>query len=394
MAHETPERPTAEIGVSGLDHFSGVIDEEFLPELRGEKGRRTLREMSENDPVVGAVLFAIDMMLRQVDWRVEPASEASEDAAHAQFVEECVADMSHAWSAHISEAMTMLVYGWSYFEQVYKRRDGDNADPSRRSRFTDGRIGWRKFAIRAQDTLARWQMDEAGGVQAMVQQAAPTFEERIVPIAKALLYRTAHRKGSPEGASVLRRAYRPWYFKKRIEEIQGIGIERDLAGYPVLWAPSRIFRDDATAADQALFTSLKDIARRIKRDEQEGLVMPLEYDADGNKVYDIELLSTGGRRQIDTKAVMEYYDQRIAMTVLADFILIGHEKVGSFALSSDKTSLFAVALGAWLDEIQDVLNRHALPRLFRLNGLPTEAMPRFVHGDIESVDLTELGEYI
>lgn len=82
------------------------------------------------------------------------------------------------------------------------------------------------------------------------------------------------------------------------------------------------------------------------------------------------------------------------MSVLADFLMLGAEKVGSFALSSDKTELFAVALGAWLDEIADVVNTHGIPRLLRLNGMPTDAPPRLCHGDIEVPPLDELADYI
>jgi hypothetical protein len=82
------------------------------------------------------------------------------------------------------------------------------------------------------------------------------------------------------------------------------------------------------------------------------------------------------------------------MTVLADFILLGHEKVGSFALSSDKTDLFAVALGTILDVIEDVLNRFAVPRLWQLNGWDASKAPKFKHGDIEDPDLAALSTYL
>lgn len=68
----------------------------------------------------------------------------------------------------------------------------------------------------------------------------------------------------------------------------------------------------------------------------EGLVLPAGYEA--------ELLSTGGTRQFDTNAIINRYDAKIAQTVMADFIMLGHEQTGSFALSEDKTELFAVAL--------------------------------------------------
>lgn len=383
-----------EIGATGLRRQSGVIQEEFLRQLSGPQAIRVYREMRDNDPVVGAILFAVEMLVRQVSWRVEPASDSNQDLQAAEFLRSCMEDMSHTWQTFISEALSMLVYGWSFHEIVYKVRGGDSRDPTKRSRFNDGRIGWRKLPIRAQDTLLRWEFDDEGGIRGMWQSAPPSYTPTFIPIEKGLLFRTTSHKGDPQGRSVLRNAYRPWYFKRRIEEIEGIGVERDLAGLPVAWVPPEIMSDTATPEQRAVFESVKKLVSNIRRDEQEGVVMPLAYDERGNQLFKLELLTTGGRRQFDTSAIIQRYDQRIAMTILADFILLGHEKVGSYALSSSKAELFAVALGAWLDEIQEVLNRHAVPRLFALNDFKLEKLPNFVHGAIEQVDLKELGEYI
>lgn len=63
-----------EIGRIGQRRYGGVIYEEFLHELRGKRGIEAYREMSENDDVVGAILFAIEMLVRQTDWNVEPGT--------------------------------------------------------------------------------------------------------------------------------------------------------------------------------------------------------------------------------------------------------------------------------------------------------------------------------
>ena len=63
-----------EIGKPGLEHWSGRINEEWIKELQYERKWRTLREMRENDPVVGAILFAVEMLIRSVSWPVIPAS--------------------------------------------------------------------------------------------------------------------------------------------------------------------------------------------------------------------------------------------------------------------------------------------------------------------------------
>jgi hypothetical protein len=214
-----------------------------------------------------------------------------------------------------------------------------------------------------------------------------------IPIEKALLFRTAAHKGSPEGVSILRRSWRAWYFKTKIEEIEAIGIERDLAGLPVMYVPENILRAE-TGADVLLRDEFISVAVNVRRDEQEAVLMPLAFDEHGNQLYKFELLSSAGSRQIDTSVVLARKDRAIAGTMLADFILVGHEGVGSFALHSDKTALFGTALGSILDSIQAVLNRHLVPRLFALNGWQRESFPTWEHGDVEKMDMKLLGETV
>lgn len=390
--------PTPDLGIvgkSGMRRWGSGVDDEFLPELRGPKGRKVYREMSEQDPTVGAILFAIEMLCRRVSWHVEAGGPDEADAEAASFLESCLSDMSLSWEDTLSEILTFLPFGWSWVETVYKFRDGpDQDDPTRRSKYSDGRIGWRKLAGRAQESLDGWEFDDDGGIKGMRQRDPSRSEIVVIPIEKSLHFRTTARKGNPEGRSILRSAYRPWYFKQNIETIEAIGIERDLAGLPVIYAPPAIMGASATSDQQAIFTELKRIVTSIRRDEQEGLIIPNAFDDKGNRLYELKLLSTGGSRQFDTDKTITRYDTRIAMTALADFILLGHEAVGSFALSSSKTSLFGYALGAWLDVIADVFTSYAFPRLLRLNQMPTSSPPKLRHGDVESADLAELGAYI
>lgn len=53
-----------EYGRIGQYRYSGIFFEAFLPELRGTRGVQTYYQMSENDDTVGAILFAIQMLMR------------------------------------------------------------------------------------------------------------------------------------------------------------------------------------------------------------------------------------------------------------------------------------------------------------------------------------------
>lgn len=380
------QAPLTEIGTSGLRRQGGFIMEEFLPRMQGQRARKIFAEMRDNDPIVGAFLFAIDMLVRKVRWRVEPAGQA------ADFLLSCLDDMNQTFDDIISEILSFLVYGWSYHEEVFKIRSGQDAEVP--SKFNDGRIGWRKLPIRGQESLSEWMFDGEGGIMGMWQSSPPLYSRTFIPIQKALLFRTTVRKNNPEGRSILRNCFRSWTFKKRIEEIEGIGIERDLAGLPIAWVPPEILSENATDDQASMLSEIKKIVTGIRRDEQEGVVFPLVYDNQGNKRYDLQLLSTGGRRQFDTDKIVTRYDQRIAMTVLADFILLGHEAVGSFALSSSKTNLFSTALTSFLDAIAGVFNRWAIPRLFSYNNFGDTETPRLIPGRLDVPDLKELGAYI
>lgn len=392
------QAPFLELGSTGLRHYSGIIDEEFLPALRGRRSIQVFTEMRENDPTVGAMLFAVEMLMRHVEWRVEAGGEQQPaDVELAEFVDSCRTDMSETWHDTLASMFSFLPFGFSVHEEVYKRRDGHNPqDPERDSQFADGRIGWRKLPVRAQDTIHRWIFDPNGSDELLgvVQLPPPTFTFRAIPASKFLLFRTTAAKANPQGRSILRNAYRPWYFKKKIEEIEGIGIERDLAGLPKMEVPAEIMSRTAPADKRALYAEIKAMLAAVRRDEREGILVPREFDKAGNALYQFDLVRSGGRRQFDTTAIVNRYDRHIASVVLADFILLGQQRVGSFALAETKTELFGYALGAWLDSVTEVFNRHAIPRLLLRNGLRVENPPKLVHGEVETIDLTELADFI
>lgn len=379
-----------EIGRVGQRRYGGIFYEEFLSELRGRKGAEVFTEMSNNDETIGAILFAIEMLVRQASWNVEPGGSTAKDREAAEFVKSCMDDMQQTWIDTISEILSFLTYGWSFHEIVYKRRMGRTKDNRTSSKYDDGLIGWMKLPIRSQETLYQWEYDDQDNLIGMTQMPPPDFGLITIPMNKAVLFRTRSRKDNPEGRSILRTAYRSWYFKRRIQEIEGIGIERDLAGLPVITTPEGMDIWDKDDEDMnAIRAGLEAMVKNIRRDSTEGLVLPFGYT--------FELTSTGGSRQFDTNSIIARYDTKISQTVLADFIQLGHESVGSFALSSDKTNLFSMAICAFLDIICQTFNSQGIPALIDINGdhfAGVTDYPRLTHGDIEDVDLATVATFI
>lgn len=395
MAETKPPVPAGEIGSSGLRQWNGYLAEEFDRKLQGPKGMEVFRAMRENSPAAGAALHAIEMVVRQVETEVVPFSADADDMERAEFLKTCLHDMSFSWAETMSEHITMLPYGFALHEVVYKARKGYSESGTASSRYSDGRIGWAKIPLRGQESISRWNLDEHGGIRGAWQQAAPDYVERYLPISRCLLFRVTKERNNPEGRSLLRSAYWPYYCGKRLTEIMLIGTERDLAGLPVVRVPSELMAATATDAEKAVFAAYKDIARNIRRGEQEGVVLPSDRPAGGQHYfYDLQLLASGGKREFAVAALVQQYDRWIATVLLSDLLLMGHEAVGSYALSESKAGLFETALDGYLATIDATYNQHAVPRLMQLNGWPADRCPRIKHRSLKPENLAALADFL
>ena len=85
-----------EYGRIGQKRYAGVFFEEFLTELQGQKGIEVYKEMSENDDMIGAMLFAIEMLMRQVIWDIEPAGNTKIDKKASEFIKSCMKDIDQS----------------------------------------------------------------------------------------------------------------------------------------------------------------------------------------------------------------------------------------------------------------------------------------------------------
>lgn len=395
MDNQLPEFDPNVIGATGLRHAGGMVDEEYIADLRGLRGRRTLQEMSDQCPTCGALLYAMSALFRSVKWSVQAADDSSKAEKGAQFLEEVLDDMDVSLDSVMTEVATMFTFGFAAHEVLWKRRVGPKeTDPTKRSRFKDNKIGIRGLPMRAQTTIYKWEIDTATGQILGVWQQPYDRAQVFIPMGKLLLFRTTDARNNPEGRSLLRNAYRPWFFKRRIEEIEAIGTERDLAGLPVAYLPSRYMAPDADPAEKRVYRNYLALVQNLRADSKQGVVMPSDTDAKGNKLFALELMSTAGSRVMDTSKILDRYDRQIATSVLADFIFLGQGSTGSFALSSDKTALFGQALGAFLSAVAAVFNRKLIPALWELNDMDEATMPKMVFEDVERPNLGELASFV
>jgi len=391
------------LGVAGDNTYNGQIRaDEFLPELRGKKAIRKYREMRDNDSTIGAVMYATEQVLRDVDLKVMPANDSAEAKEEAEFVESVLDDMDHTLDDHIAESLSNLSYGFAWFEVIYKRRSGPTErSDKKRSKYTDGRMGVRKIAIRAPWTISRFDVDQqTGDVKGIYQDGSGYNNSNYIPTRKSLYYRTTTINGDPAGRSILRNAYTSYEYVNNLQSIEAIAVERELAGIPVARIPAEYLSGDATAAQSGFVNNLQSILRDVKFNEQGYIILPSDTypDKDGaptnQKLVDVELMSSSGSRNIDIDPIVRRYQHDIARSVLSEFLMLGGGNTGSYALSKSKTDLFLRALESYIQAIVDVLNKQLVERLWELNGLNYDMMPTIVAGDVAPHDLREIAAFL
>jgi len=404
-----PKDRYLEFGTTGLRQWAGSVHEERLRSLQGRQGRIEKREMRLNDPIISAIFFGILNAIKQTTIRIAPVSEKPADREVAEFVESAFFDMVWTWQDQLTFTVEpTLEQGFSLLETVYKRRLGANPpkyvpDPAK-SMFNDGRIGWRKLPPRPAETLAQgreWDFDENGGINGIWQMPETDFDRQAVtifiPIQKLLHFRTTpHPANNPEGMEIHRAMYLPYWYSRNIQEIEAISIERNLAGLPVAY----MGQDTRKSGANNDYDLLKEITSNIRIDEQMGVVFPYAKMGEGAKDGEgvlLELLSAdnAGSGGINIGETLDRYDKQKAISVLAQFIMLGMNNVGSYALSRHQGDIFILAISAFLRGVADVYNRHAIPKLIMFNDFQgITGFPELVFSTLGVPNLGEVSEFI
>ncbi len=352
------------LGAGGPSSSLGQIAEEAESKLKGTAKYTEFQKMSDTDSVCGGILLAITGILQNITWKV--------DNDPYGILEESLDNVG--WYDMITDIVSYLTYGFSLFEGTLKL--------NKRKKYV-----WKALEGRPQTSVKRWVFDRRNRPIAFVQKRPSDKREVEIPLVRCLHFRTTTFKDNPEGKSIMRNGYRDWYYRTNIERIESIGIERDLTGLPIL-KPSEdadLTDDEGTIND--LGTWAWQVVQRIKRNEQEGVVLPFGWE--------FELLGSPGKRQFDLNAVIQRYDSRIALSMLSQFLILGiASSSGSFALSKEQSELFYKAVEGFAANIAHTVNTQFIGAsgLATLNNLKTP--PKLVPIGANRPDLGEIASFL
>ena len=396
-----PRFQMSEMGYNGLAVSAGRINEEIKTELQFPNSIITYKQMSYDSMIASALSYYEHMMLKaKFSFLPHPLADETQKE-YTSFLQECIGDMEHSWQDFIQEVSSMNTYGFCVNEIVLRKRLH-----SKGSKYNDGKIGIKKLPIRSQDSISKWNYDKDQELVSLEQTVSRldssgrmaltvSGEPITIPRNKFLLFRLGKKKDSPVGESPLRGCYYPWKFKTAVEELEAVGLNRDLAGVPIAWIPAQMMAKDADPELKAQYFEIQKIVRNINNNQQAGLVMPMIYDENTKQpLVKFELLKNEGGKAYDTTKIKDYYCKAILTALSADILLMGQSSTGSYALGNIKNTLSAIAIETKLKEICNVLNQQLIPLLAKLNGLDLSRLPTIVIDDLESVSLEDVSKYI
>jgi len=395
---DTPDRfRLGEIGHLGLNVFNGVSTDEIKRELNWPNNIKVYKQMTYS-PSINSALTLYENIIGKVEWNyTAPQNPTEQEQNQARIINEMMRDLDGStWREFINDVLSMMVYGFSVHEKVYRRRYKSNG-----SRFNDGVIGWKKLAIRNQETIERFTFSPDGSDITGVKQnlygvsdsigrySARGSQEVILPRSKFMLFRTGKHKGNPFGVSHLRDAYSSWKYLTAIEEMEVIGFSKDLSGVPLLRIPPQYMSADASTEQKAIYEYYKNVIRNLQQNQQSGVILPQAYDPETKQpLFDLSLLSNeGGKKSFDSDKIKDYYKRAIYVALFAEVLIFGSSSGGSFNLGVIKNSMTGAAAESMLKNIRDVLNNDLLVQTFELNGWDVSRVGSFDFDGVDSVDL-------
>lgn len=367
-----------DVGDTGLSLWGGMVYDDFLTEWRGKNKVKRVDEMLRNSPIVAALRLSMELPIRDIQWQFTGPPEVDPDNDPVlALLNDSLDNMRHSWNDHVIDALLFPFYGWSMFTINYER--------------VGGRLLWRKLKPLGHDTLARWVLEDDSGLAGVWQE--PQYWPEMIPIERMLIYRFRKPKNSPEGESILRPAWIPYYFIKHIQQVEGIGIERNLAGLPIITPPMGADMTES-ASENTDYGRANKIIRNVRMDEQAGVILPPPMGPEEHRRWKFELLSSPGMsKAIDTNLVISRYEKRLLMSALSQFLMLGMDSVGAMATFEGATDFHSMALNAVADIISETFSKYAVERLLVLNGYDPAGY-QLEHSPAGQIDIPAMADFL
>lgn len=352
----------AELGRSGTV-WSNFLREEYNPELVGQAGLIKYERMSKSDAAVRSALRAVKTPILGATWFVQPAHNDPLSVEIARFVSRNLTQyMTYQWSQVLWEALLMLNYGHYLFELVWDFRDVTTDSGTSR------KVVLKKMAPRHPLDITQWGFDVHGGPRFIEVFGPPTGalsgvgftssspfggESVAIPIEKLAIFTFDWEGGDLRGISVLRSAYKHWFFRENLYKIDAIQKERHGIGIPIIKLPAGFTNNDRTLAHE--------LGANLRTNEKAHVVLPPNWELMFAKLEG---------QPVDALESADHHMKMIYQNVLAQAIVAGT----SGGAAKEGMELFYKSTRYIADIVRGVMNKYVIPKLVLANW-PVDEFP-------------------
>lgn len=343
-----------EVGYASPSPWTSWTREERVPELMDKRGLRTYYDMKRADGTVRGALRLLKTPVMSARWFIEAASDSTIDKNIAAFVEKnLMQDLNVPWSRIVEDALLMCDFGHMVFEKVY-----DNVD---------GKTVLTKLAPRHPMDIQEWVWDVYGGPGGIVMEnAMPSLvntrysqpfpaayyssfsnttepPEVFIPISKLVVFVLEQEAGDLRGISILRSAYKHYYYKDTMYKIDAIQKERHGIGVPIIKLPAGF-----SVADRKL---AEDLGRNLRTNERAHIVVPMNWEVSFAKLEG---------QPVDCMRSIEHHDMKIKSNILAPFM-------DESNVNPDSLDVYYKATRYIASTVCDTFNHYVIPQLVDFN---------------------------
>lgn len=323
-----------ELGYSSPSPFTAWTREEHNSKLRDKQGLTEYYRMKRTDGTVRGALRQLKSPILGARWVVNPASQSTRDQNAAKFVEKNLFHgMSSTWSSTLENVLLMAEYGHMIMEKVWTDQD------------VPGRVTLRKLAPRHPLDVRDWRYDANGGPDGVVMEPTEmtgSYEGIYIPIEKLAIFSLEAEAGDLRGISVLRSAYKHWFYKDTLYKIDAIQKERHGIGVPIIKLPPGFSAQDKQLADE--------IGRNLRTNERSHIAVPPGWEI---------LFAKLEGQPVDCLKSINHHDEMIMRNILAPF--------NSDGVDIDKAELFLRSTRYIAQTVADIMNKFVIEPLIDMN---------------------------
>jgi len=333
-----------ELGFTSMSPWTAWTRQELNPQLRDKQGIRKYYDMKRNDGTVRGSLRLAKTPSMSAHWYVVPASESTIDKNIAEFVQKNLfEELNVDWTTLLGDILLMYEYGYMVFEKVYT--------------MDKGKAKLKKLAPRHPLDIQEWVYDANGGPNGIVMEPFTPYGSQLtitsassdlvtgqfIPMRKLALFSFEAEAGDVSGISVLRSAYKHWYYKDTLYKIDAIAKERHGIGIPIIVLPPGFGDDDRKKADE--------LGRNLRTNDRAHIVIPANW-----QVMFAELKG----QPVSAIESIDHHDNQIRANVLAEFM-------GNPGTKDQIIDVFYKSARYMADMVANIFNKFIIQQLVDLN---------------------------